>query len=799
MFGIAWTASGLVPIFRQDWAGTPIKDMLAYPLLVAVLWGSIATLARISGLSWEASGIGIGIAISFFSGRARAVGAVSLFVLSSWAVGDLVGRPFWPSDKGNNLGKALLGAGLWGTLVGVLASLPIHTPGLHATALVVPIIVRHRQIWTQVKGWKQELSSAPQFNRDGLLTGLVFSVALIHFLLAFSPELGADALVSHLFVPGFVAAHHLWSFDVRTYVFAVQPMLGDWIFTINYLLAGEYAARIVNVFFLYCLALLVQDLAIWAGGNSRGGKWASLLLLSTPLSLLESSSLFIECEWACFLLAAVLVLARGLTDLEGFEKKVMLAGVWLGFGMGTKLISITMIPFLGCLVLWVAYRTGLKRISWPIISSLGLFAIVGGIPYLRAWVETGNPTFPFFNDIFKSPLFLIHNFKNARFVHGLGFDLLGKIVFQTNIFLECRPGVAGFQWSLILIPAVISSVMVKSWRTLILFLVAIGTLLITFHFQTYLRYVFPSVAILISVIASGLFCFQYTERHPRLLRLTGLLGAVGVNLFFFPKGSFYGKFPFRAAFSSKAREELLVHARPMRLAVEVVNGVNTAKEPVAVFGPPYVAGIQSDFLHPSWYNYDFKGAMASVTNSESLGQILIDRRVDFVLLQNDWGSIEQRRWVKELSNVVAEFGTVSVLELKPNVRFGRELIKNPNFSSTDGWSLGAETMFLEGKHRMLVNGPSPATQVVPVLPKRRYINRVVARCAEVPEALGRLQINWAGDDMGFLKADIDVFPCSQEGGEYSMTVVSPEHAAFAHVYASGHGVQFIEFEGVSLK
>ena len=36
-----------------------------------------------------------------------------------------------------------------------------------------------------------------------------------------------------------------------TYVWAVMPMLGDWLFSVGYMLGGETAARLINVGFIY--------------------------------------------------------------------------------------------------------------------------------------------------------------------------------------------------------------------------------------------------------------------------------------------------------------------------------------------------------------------------------------------------------------------------------------------------------------------------------------------------------------------------------------------------------------------
>ena len=69
------------------------------------------------------------------------------------------------------------------------------------------------------------------------------------------PEIGHDALATHLFIPAYIQEYLRWDFNVNYYVWAVGPKLGDWIITIPYLLGGETAVRLFNIstIFIICL------------------------------------------------------------------------------------------------------------------------------------------------------------------------------------------------------------------------------------------------------------------------------------------------------------------------------------------------------------------------------------------------------------------------------------------------------------------------------------------------------------------------------------------------------------------
>ena len=73
------------------------------------------------------------------------------------------------------------------------------------------------------------------------------------------PETGHDALATHLFIPAFISYKHEWGFNPELYVWSVTPMLGDWIYSISYMLGGEVASKLVTFMFICILAYLINS------------------------------------------------------------------------------------------------------------------------------------------------------------------------------------------------------------------------------------------------------------------------------------------------------------------------------------------------------------------------------------------------------------------------------------------------------------------------------------------------------------------------------------------------------------
>jgi 4-amino-4-deoxy-L-arabinose transferase-like glycosyltransferase len=698
-------------------------------------------------------------------------------------------------EKLPNITAALVGAGTYGTAVGLLAHFPINYPGLYGFALAVPVVLGWRSVYEAVRSLGQYCTEPSEAKWHDLAIALV---ALVHFSVALMPEVGHDALAMHLFIPGHLATRHEWGYDVTTYVWAVMPMMSDWLFSIGYMLAGETAARLINVGFIFVLSWLVRDLVMWAGGSAIGARWAVLLFLTTPLTFTESSSLFIESVWATFIVAGSLSVFKLLQRNNDQSAHLPVAGFLLGGALAAKAVTFTILPVL-LLLLVLRYRTwGQRKLIGAIALGLVLFIAVGGIPYATAWHLTGNPVFPFFNQIFKSPFWSAVAFEApAVFGKGLTWDVIYQATFHTERFLESKPGAPGFQWLLLFIPALPILLFARQHKGVILFVVAGLSIALTFQSTAYLRYVFPSFAWVAAGIGVALSAVHTEAAFTR--RVLSIVGwtVVFLNLVFFKSGTYYGDLSLQPLMSQSGREIYLNNRLPIRNAIELVNQLNVGRAPVAVFSSPLTAGLNSNGLYPNWYNHQFQAKVTEATTSDHVAQLLMDKGVDYVILDSNWGAADKRKVIEGATEKITEQGSITVRKLKSSYQFQTELLKNPDFSSYDGWSLPSD-MHEQRSGRITVSVSSPASQLVSVVAGRRYQNSVMAICKDQPTQ-GRVQVNWLDSKSNFISTDIRVFECTQSQTAHTMEVVAPRSASTAVVYASGHTSIPIIFSEVSFK
>ncbi|QDZ28857.1 glycosyl transferase [Noviherbaspirillum sp. UKPF54] len=627
---------------------------------------------------------------------------------------------------------------------------------------------------------------------------MVATVALVHIVIALLPEVAYDALAMHLFIPAHLALRHQWGFDASSYVWAVMPMLGDWVFAIGYMLGGETAARLINVGFILTITWYVRELVIWAGGTAIGARWAALIFLSTPLTFTESSSLFIESVWTTFVVAGILAILKACSSVEETKHNLLIGGALLGFAAAAKAVTFTVIPAL-LIVLICRYKIWTKAEFFRVaLLGIAAFLLVGAIPYVTAWILTGNPVFPLFNKVFKSPFYPPENFEApAVFGKGMTWDLLYRMTFESGRYLEGRTGSAGFQWLPLFIPSAVLLIGFRLWRGGGLMLVGVLCVSFTFSSTAYLRYVFPSFAILAACVG---IAFGFANRirsfvYPALC-LAGS-AVVGLNLLFLNAYGFYPDFQLTPLISEDMRRGYLQTRLPVRNAVELVNQLNAAGAPVAVFAQPLTAGLAADALYPTWYNLRFYSLIHAARNEQAIVDALASNGVDFVIFDSGWGDAEKRKLIEASTEEIAELGTVTVRRIASAYRFQSELLKYPDFTSPEGWSSGPEGISRAG-NGIAVSVVSPAFQSVPVMQKRRYLYSVKARCNGQPTQ-GRMQVNWTDAKSQFIGTEIRVFDCMDSPTEYKMEIIAPPKATLAVVYASGHTSIPLVFERVSFR
>jgi hypothetical protein len=703
-----------------------------------------------------------------------------------WIASMLVGAAFTAACGGRARATPvafLIGAAFLGTIVGLSAHLPINNPATFTALLLAPCLIFRKQLQEWANVFLRHGPALASFNKSRLwLEVAVATLMILHVTTALMPEVLHDPLAYHLFIPAHIALRGSWGFDATMYAWAVMPMLGDWLFAVGYMLGAENGARLMNCLFILTLASLIRELVLRGGGGARGAAWAVILFLSSPLTFTESSSLFVESVWACYVVAGGLVLIRAARTNPRASADVAVCGVLFGAALAAKAWSLVMLPAIAAVAV-IAYPQILhpRNFRGIAVAALSLLAI-GCVPYVTAWRLTGNPVFPFYNGVFKSDLFPLTNFTDGRWKAPLSWRTLYGITFDSSQYMEARNGIAGFAWLTVLPAASLLLAVSRNRRGLAILAFGVSVFAAVFSLSPYLRYVFPAQALLLAAVGIGV------SAMPTMLRplATLLLSCVAMlNCLFLNAGPnyAYNDFPVETAFSARARTNFIETKIPMRKAVAAVNELNAERKPVAFLGSPLAAGLAADALYSTWYNQTFQTALAGVKSSADLADILETQRAEYLVVQRSWGTPEQRAALNEITTTVLSIAGVDVKRVQEERRYTLELLTSTG-NDWGGWNIPA--CVEKTPDGGLVVGPCNAShKAVAVIPGKKYRNAVTAHCS-AGTAKARTQVIWHDAQGQMIRADGEVFDCGEKPVEHVMVVKAPENATHVVVFAAGH-------------
>ena len=465
--------------------------------------------------------------------------------------------------------RILTGSCLWMGLIGATIALPLHDGPLYVIFAGAPLALFPATTRMSIANASTWLAADDRWSLpERLCLALAVVIAIIHLIVIAKPEVGYDAIAMHLQFAELVGHHHRWDFDVTRYAWAVMPMGADYAYLAAYLIDGEAAARLLNGVFGLLLCALTYEIV-----RTQASRLIALvsvcLLASTPLWLLESSTLFVEYAWTAFLVAA---LASTLQFVERREPAYFAAAALCCAGaMACKVIGVFwVVPLAVALLYPLVHGRQPVRARLAAVALLGV--VIASWPYVNAWMRTGNPVFPFMNALFASPLFPAGEaFNNPVYNAPLSLATPYALVMDSGRYLEGYDGAAGIQW-LLLFPLVTFGLFTRSRRRrCALLCLTLGFAVLVYVQQSYLRYLFPAFVLLAILAGWALGDWIRSPRSAAALALATSIVAVA-NLWLMPSASWTNAtLCIRCVQDTGAWREYVGRYAPLRLVGDYLN------------------------------------------------------------------------------------------------------------------------------------------------------------------------------------------------------------------------------------
>jgi hypothetical protein len=338
--------------------------------------------------------------------------AVALFLgIVAAGIGErLLGRvgelPEHPLDA---LGmSAALGLGLL-----ALACLAIGEAGkfnlagltvLMAVATEVGLLAGLRLLRALCQAWfkSTEVRARGRSVIDMIMFGLLALTLAATALAAMAPVTDGDALCYHLQVPKVFLVREAVFFDADLHE-TIYPLLTEMLYGLVLEFRGPVACRCVQWLLGLVFALSVTALARPSLG--RRAWWAGTIALLVPAVTGGMAAPLNDVALAAFGTAAIVAWMR-LVD-RPTAAAALVAGGFAGLAIGVKYPALVLAGLLAALLCLLPCRdrSWRTRSGWAqalVLAAgfVGMAAIVGGGWYLRAYVFTGNPVYPFFRGWF---------------------------------------------------------------------------------------------------------------------------------------------------------------------------------------------------------------------------------------------------------------------------------------------------------------------------------------------------------------------------------------------------------------
>ena len=587
-------------LFRQDlWTSVGLTRYLGYAAVYWTVAGIILWL-RPRWLLPLAAGFAMVYSI-WWCGLAPV--AVLYFLGSSFFLGRFVTRQV---DGATAL---LVGLAIWIFAISIAVHFRVNTPIVYAVAFAIPYLL-------------PGTGRVPVFaeTRPRSLAVLLF-VLMGHWLIALKPEVSSDGLAMHLAIPMSVAHERLWTFDFQEHAWALMPMGGDWAFTGAYLLGGEAAARLLNFALLVLIvAMIYQTARKWLSPSASF--LAAAVFASTPLVQLVTGSLFVENVWAAMVLGAALALVRG---------EIEWAGLLLGAALSTKIGTLAFLAPAVAIGGVVLAQKKERRWRTAALAAL-LFVIFAAPPYFNAWWKTGNPMFPFLNNVFRSPYFstLPAETEDVRYLTKLTWKTPYDATFRTAEHLEGQNGALGFQYFLLLVPALL---LLNKRAPKALLAIALAGAVLILAGRSNVRYVYPALPLFSIAIA------WLVAEMPALL--AAVVALTALNLWFMPaSGPYHRDF---ALFRKDQTERYLETSRPVKL-IDYLNRTAPG-EPVAFLGGNSIAGLNARAYTDQWHTWQFRKGLATARSPMEIAAMFHELGIRYVIapraLQTPFYTVKQ--------------------------------------------------------------------------------------------------------------------------------------------------------------
>jgi hypothetical protein len=572
----------------------------------------------------------VGVVVALVvAGTVRGVGPAAFFTVALLVFSCIVlGRALFGAV---NWAAAFLGGlCLWALAVAFLAHVPVHYAAVYLGLQGAIILWRRTDAVDLARQLRRAVGPGERFSAAQYWAAFLFVYTyLAHWFLVWKPESGGDALSVHLAIAFDFARNHRFTFDFRSYIWALNPLGADFCYALAVVPGGEYAGRLLNFVMLGVSARL-----IYASCKAWVPPATSLVLaslfISSPITQLVTGSMMVENFTAALSIGSAYVIWRFWDQPS--PRSICLAALLLGSLVGWKLggfaIAAVLLPLLIAAIRRTRNGDG-KRPVWAVALAAVTFLIPGLQPYVKAYVFSGNPIFPFPNRFFKSP-YMEDALADFRFHEPLTWRSLYDLTFYSTRYYEGQNGSFGYAYLPLLMLSIVAIWKIQTSKAV--WAVAAGwiALAIILAGVPNARYTYPALPLILVGGAVVLATLALSDLRLYRAAMVCLLATAALNVWFLPTSNWYHRdFFLRPLFADRGRQEYIRFHAPIREVASYVNDHTTG--PVLIVRDSEIGAIRQPTYSNNWHNWNLHKQLRSLRRASDFQSLATELGIHYFI------------------------------------------------------------------------------------------------------------------------------------------------------------------------
>lgn len=371
---------------------------------------------------------------------------ISVLFIDSYAIGcalKVEGSPFERLVIRTAAGMGAIGVAIYFILLIGIGSKSVYVALLVLCFIVsIPCLSEKRQETVEVVCIIRN-----QIRNHYLGVSMLFLGLSIYLICGSSPISYYDTLTKHLPITIYAAENGAWYNNVTESIVYGEPMVLQYTYSVLFYTLGAYKALVLlNVLLLFAVYVILCHFIRQIYPKSSIGILA-VILFTTPIFFEFSTIFYLEILPLFFIFSAFV--GMGKLEAEKIWKNIEIVSFLCGCAIFVKLTPIftIVVMFMPLVFYCIKYALESKEFRgaiWKMMRCVFAAILPSVTSLVVIWYRTGNPVFPMYNGIFKSPYFISENFSDG-FTNKLTFSFhsLMDIVFHTTQNIEMYPGGLG--------------------------------------------------------------------------------------------------------------------------------------------------------------------------------------------------------------------------------------------------------------------------------------------------------------------------------------------------------------------